>query len=58
MMWTFITKDGERKEGKLVHQYPAFEGGMRYIFQTDTGRQYRCIREDTENGFRYVEYVA
>lgn len=51
----FTTKNGEVLEGKLVHQYGAFEGGMRYIFRTENGREYRCIK-DTDGNF--VEYVA
>ena len=54
MKETFITKDGVQREGYLVRQYTAFEGGMRYIFRTDNG-EYRCIKD--ERGF-YREYVA
>lgn len=52
--YTFKTKNGEILEGQLIHQYPAFEGGMRYIFRTDTGKEYRCILKE----FEYIEYVA
>lgn len=46
-MITFTTRTGEVKTGKLVHQYSAFEGGMRYIISSD-GREYRCIKEGDE----------
>lgn len=52
-MITFTTKQGEVKEGKLVRQYGAFEGGMRYIVSAD-GIEYRLIQKDG----KYVEYVA
>lgn len=49
----FITADGERLVGTIVHYYSAFEGGMRYIFRTADGKNYRCVaREDGE----FVEY--
>lgn len=54
MKETFTTKNGVQKEGYLVHQYSAFEGGMRYIFRTDSG-EYRCVKDADGN---YVEYVA
>ena len=41
--------------GRMVRSYGAFEGGMRYIFQVDNGREYRCIKNS--NG-EYEEYVA
>lgn len=50
----FITKDGKVLEGQIIHRYPAFEGGMRYIFKTDDGKEYRCILVD----FKFKEYVA
>lgn len=52
MKYTFKTVDGILREGNLIRQYLAFEGGMRYIFESDN-RQYRCVRN--ENG-QYVEY--
>jgi hypothetical protein len=52
--YKFITRDGIEKHGFLIRKYPAFEGGMRYIFQTDNG-EYRCVKD--ENG-KYIEYVA
>lgn len=58
MKCVFTAKNGEVLEGEIIYWYNAFEGGMRYIFKTDTGKEYRCIREETENGFRYKEYVA
>ena len=54
MKETFITKDGVVREGYLVRQYPAFEGGMRYIFRTDNG-EYRCVMDENGN---YREYVC
>ena len=53
-MTEFTTKNGEVLQGKLVHQYGAFEGGMRYIFELQNGKQYRCIKVDG----KYIEYVA
>ena len=53
-MIEFITRDGEVLQGELVHSYGAFEGGMRYIFQTADGKEYRCVKDDD----KYVEYVA
>ena len=52
MKQIFKTVDGTMREGYLIRQYVAFEGGMRYIFESDN-RQYRCIRN--ENG-EFVEY--
>lgn len=46
-------KDGTKIPGTLIHQYPAFEGGMRYVFKTSVG-EIRCINKDG----KYVEYVA
>lgn len=46
-MITFTTRTGEIKQGQIIHQYPAFEGGMRCIVQSE-GREYRCVREGAE----------
>ena len=54
MKETFTTKNGVQKEGYIIRQYTAFEGGMRYIFRTDNG-EYRCVKDANGN---YVEYVA
>lgn len=51
---TFTAKDGTQITGNLVHQYPAFEGGMRYIIENH-GKQYRCIK--TLEG-KFVELVV
>jgi len=53
MKETFTTRYGVEKEGQLVRQYSAYEGGMRYIFRTTDG-EYRCIKKDG----KFVEYVA
>lgn len=53
-MYYFMTRTGKILQGKLVHSYGAFEGGMRYIFEVD-GMQYRCVKNN--DGY-YVEYVA
>ena len=52
-MFEFKTRNGEVLKGKLVYQYPAFEGGMKYIFDVN-GRLYRCVKLDGQ----FVEYVA
>lgn len=49
-MITFTDKNGIEKNGVLVHQYVAFEGGMRYIIEVD-GVQYRCVEKDG----KYIE---
>lgn len=48
-------KSGEVVEAKLIRSYGAFEGGMRYIFRTQSGCEVRCIKDADGN---YVEYVA
>ena len=45
----FTTANGEKLEGVIVHQYPAFEGGMRYVLATGNGAQYRCIKDENGN---------
>ena len=49
----FITRDGTKLIGTLVHQYRAFEGGMRYIL-VNNGKEYRCIKDELG---RYIEYA-
>ena len=49
----FQTKEGERKIGKLINAYRAFEGGERFVFETPDGKEYRCIIN--EKG-EYIEY--
>lgn len=49
----FTTRDGIEMNGVMMRQYPAFEGGMRYIIVADN-REYRCIQVDG----KYVEYVV
>ena len=53
-MVEFTDRNGNILSGKIIHQYNAFEGGKRYIIQTSSGKEYRCI---IENGI-YKEYVA
>lgn len=53
-MTAFTTKDGITLHGTIVHVYGAFEGNVRYIFETEDGKQYRCIKV---NG-QYKEYAA
>lgn len=50
----FTTKDGKKMIGVMLNMYPAFEGGMRYIFFAE-GQEYRCVRDENGN---YVEYVV
>lgn len=43
----FKDRSGERRYGKIMREYPAFEGGIRYIIQDETnGRDYRCVRKN------------
>ena len=50
----FTTRNGETKYGNIIRTYVAFEGGRRYIFKCEDGREYRCVfRND-----KYVEYVV
>ena len=53
-MFKFTTKNGEVLQGKLVHQYGAYEGGMRYIFSAN-GKEYRCVKLITGE---FVEYIG
>ena len=48
-MIEFRTREGEKVVGRIIKSYRCFEGYMRYIFETLTGMQYRCI--ETENGY-------
>lgn len=44
----FTTENGEKLIGELVHLYPAFEGGMRYIFNSYgfyATNKFKIIRE-------------
>ena len=50
----FTTRNGEQLTGELVHQYPAFEGGMRYIL-VNHGKEYRCVKDEQN---RFVELVV
>lgn len=50
---TFTAKDKTQITGELVHQYPAFEGGMRYII-ANNGKQYRCVKDSDG---KFVELV-
>lgn len=51
----FTDKRGEGRYGRIVREYGAFEGGIRYIIQDETnGRDYRCVKK---NG-NYVELVV
>lgn len=51
----FRDRNGEDRYGRIVREYSAFEGGMRYIIIDETnGHEYRCVRK---NG-KYKEYVA
>lgn len=52
-MLEFKTRNGEKLVGRIIKQYRCFEGHIRYIFETITGIQYRCI--ETNEG--YVEEV-
>ena len=55
MMITFIDRNGNILEGKMVYKYSAFEGGMRYIIKVGNV-EYRCVRDERIG--QYVEYVA
>ena len=47
-MMIFKARSGELKEGTLVRQYGAFEGGMRYIVSVN-GKEYRCVKDADGN---------
>lgn len=49
-----IDRNGTEFIGRIVYSYSAFEGGMRYIIETNN-REYRCTKNS--DGY-YVEYVA
>ncbi len=49
----FTTENGEKLIGELVHFYSAFEGGMRYIFESN-GIEYRCVMNDEGE---FIEYI-
>ncbi len=45
----FKDRNGEGRYGRIVREYSAFEGGIRYIIQDETnGREYRCVRKNGE----------
>lgn len=44
----FRARNGEIKEGSLVRQYGAFEGGIRYIILCN-GKEYRCVKDADGN---------
>ena len=51
----FKDRNGEGRYGRIVHEYGAFEGGVRYIIQDETnGHEYRCVRANGE----YKELVV
>ena len=51
----FKDRAGEGRYGRVVREYGAFEGGVRYIIQDETnGRDYRCVRKNGE----YKELVV
>ena len=55
MMVNFTDRTGELRAGKIVREYRAFEGEMRYIIVDEiTNREYRCVKK---NG-TFIEYVA
>lgn len=51
---TFTDRNGTQITGELVHQYPAFEGGMRYII-VNHGKEYRCVKDASG---KFVELVV
>lgn len=54
MSIAFKDRDNKKREGHIVHQYTAFEGGMRYVLVDDsTGHEYRCVKKNGE----FVELV-
>lgn len=53
MKATFVTQDGEKKEGLLIRKYEAYPGEMRYVFLAD-GIKYRCLKDKDGN---YTELV-
>jgi hypothetical protein len=54
-MVNFTDRNGEQRIGKIIREYRAFEGEMRYIIVDETTRrEYRCIKK----GGKFVEYVA
>lgn len=48
-------KDGRVVHATFIRQYPAFEGGMRYIFYVNGYGDVRCIKDENGN---FKEYVA
>lgn len=55
MIVNFSDRNGEKRIGKMVRAYMAFEGSMRYIIVDETtGREYRCVKVNDE----YEELVV
>lgn len=51
----FTDRNGVARKGRIVREYMAFEGSMRYIIQDGTNeREYRCVKVNGE----YVELVV
>ena len=45
----FTDKNDEKRIGQIVHEYGAFEGGIRYVIRDETnGRDYRCVRKNND----------
>lgn len=45
----FTDRRGEKRAGRVVREYGAFEGGIRYIIVDETnGREYRCVNVNDE----------
>lgn len=50
----FTDRNGEGRYGRILREYMAFEGSIRYIIQDETtGREYRCVKANDE----FVELV-
>ena len=48
-MVNFTDRTGELRAGKIVREYRAFEGDMRYIIVDEiTNREYRCVKKNGE----------
>lgn len=45
----FKDRKGEGHYGKIVREYGAFEGGIRYIIRDEiNGHDYRCVKKNGE----------
>lgn len=52
---TFTDRNGVERKGKLLREYRAFEGDIRYsIEDIGNGRDYRCVKKDG----KFVELVV